>query len=159
MLPTRSQSSAASCNASANVHGSFPTVILDASVAVAFVHAEDFFHEVARTWLRREVRLGTPVVLPSILLAELASAIRRATGRQDLALDAVARVRSLRTTILVPTTLDLCEQAADIAASHQIRGCDAIYVALAAQLGETLFTFDREQLERGGAVARVERPA
>ena len=52
----------------------------------------------------------------------------------------------------------LAEQAAAIAAEHRIRGCDALYVALADMLSEPLVTLDRQQLERGAAVVTTRRP-
>jgi predicted nucleic acid-binding protein len=54
--------------------------------------------------------------------------------------------------------IELAGQAADIAIEARLRGCDAVYVALAAQLGERLVTLDAEQLEPAGAVVTVGRP-
>jgi predicted nucleic acid-binding protein len=59
---------------------------------------------------------------------------------------------------LIPVTLAMAEQAALIAAEHRIRGCDAVYVALADQLSDTLVTLDRQQLERGAALVTVRAP-
>jgi predicted nucleic acid-binding protein len=59
---------------------------------------------------------------------------------------------------LIPITLTMAEQAAAIAAEHRIRGCDAVYVALADQLSDTLVTLDRQQLERGVALVTVCAP-
>jgi len=55
-------------------------------------------------------------------------------------------------------TAGLAERAATIAADDQIRGCDAIYVALAEQLDDHLVTLDQQQLERGAAVVTVYKP-
>jgi predicted nucleic acid-binding protein len=52
----------------------------------------------------------------------------------------------------------MAERAAGIAVEHGIRGCDAVYVALAEQFGDVLVTLDRQQLERGAAVAPVREP-
>ncbi len=52
----------------------------------------------------------------------------------------------------------MAERAAAIAANHQIRGCDALYVALAEELGDYLVTLDQQQLERGTAVVTTHRP-
>ena len=38
--------------------------------------------------------------------------------------------------------------AAELAAQQQIRGCDAVYVALARQRGAVLITLDRQQRDR-----------
>jgi predicted nucleic acid-binding protein len=59
---------------------------------------------------------------------------------------------------LIPVTLAVAERAALIAAEHRIRGCDAVYVALAEQLSDALVTLDRQQLERGAAVVPVRAP-
>ncbi|MEO8084200.1 MAG: PIN domain-containing protein, partial [Ardenticatenales bacterium] len=56
----------------------------------------------------------------------------------------------------VPETLAL--RAAEIVGTHRIRGCDAVYVALAEQLGEPLVTLDNEQLARGGSLVVTLRP-
>jgi len=45
-----------------------------------------------------------------------------------------------------------------LAAEHRIRGCDAVYVALARQLDMPLITLDRQQLERGAAVVATRVP-
>jgi predicted nucleic acid-binding protein len=67
----------------------------------------------------------------------------------------LSRSTSIR---LYPVTMGLAEQAAVIAADHRLRGCDAIYVALAKQLGEMLITLDKQQLQRGTAVIPISQP-
>jgi predicted nucleic acid-binding protein len=42
--------------------------------------------------------------------------------------------------------------------TNRLKGCDSVYIALAAQLDEALVTFDNEQLTRGATLIRVERP-
>jgi len=46
----------------------------------------------------------------------------------------------------------------DIAAEHRIRGCDAIYIALAEQLNDSLVTLDRQQLERAADIVTTHEP-
>ena len=48
----------------------------------------------------------------------------------------------------VPIDNALGQQAAALAAEHQIRGCDALYAGLAEGRGATLITLDRQQRER-----------
>ena len=50
--------------------------------------------------------------------------------------------------ILVPLDDTLGRQALDIAASHRLRGSDAVYAAVALRFGSTLVTLDREQEAR-----------
>jgi len=59
---------------------------------------------------------------------------------------------------LVSVSQAMAERAAIIAADHRIRGCDAVYVALADQRGDALVTLDRQQLDRGTAIVNVREP-
>ena len=59
---------------------------------------------------------------------------------------------------LTPISLPLAQRAAEIAADYRLRGCDAVYVAPAEQLGDELVTLDQEQLQRGGAVVTTRPP-
>jgi predicted nucleic acid-binding protein len=83
----------------------------------------------------------------------LIAAAKLERGRQ-----AVDLLRTKRLVELFPVTETLAARAAEIAAEQRIRGCDAIYVALAKQLQMELITLDRHQLERGAAVVMTRRP-
>ena len=96
---------------------------------------------------------------PAIMLPELASAVRRVTGHEEDAEEALDRFGEGSGISYVPASIELCNAAAEIAIRYSIKGCDAIYVALAQQLDEPLVTFDREQAERAAAVIRVIVPA
>jgi predicted nucleic acid-binding protein len=126
--------------------------VVDASVYVAFFKADEEQHIPSRRWLRSAIRSEEPIFSPLILLPEVASALGRGLGDPALADAAVSLLRSRRLTELLPITHSLAIKAARIAAEQRLRGCDAVYVALAQQLGMALVTFDRDQLERGGAV-------
>jgi hypothetical protein len=58
----------------------------------------------------------------------------------------------------VPVDEALGGMAAELAATHQIRGCDAVYVALAQQLAAPLVTLDGEQRQRALAVVVMQTP-
>ncbi|HEX9943481.1 MAG TPA: type II toxin-antitoxin system VapC family toxin [Thermoanaerobaculia bacterium] len=132
--------------------------VLDASVCVALFNSEEPGHDASRRWLQEAEGDDDPVVSPVILLAEVASALGRGLGEEELARQAVALLRTKRLVEFFPVTETLAARAAEIAAEQRIRGCDAIYVALAKQLQMELITFDRHQLERGAAVVMTRRP-
>jgi predicted nucleic acid-binding protein len=52
----------------------------------------------------------------------------------------------------------MAERAAEIAAAYPVRGCDAIYLALAEHLNDCLVTLDVQQLERGAEVVATRKP-
>lgn len=132
--------------------------VVDASVYVALVHGDEPGHEDSWSWLTVAQTRREPLKAPNILAAEVGSAVRRGTGSRELAHQIVQQLLTANVVELVPVTARLAGRAAVIAADHQLRGCDAIYVALAEQEDDELVTLDRQQLERGGAVAATQRP-
>ncbi|MGQ9584565.1 MAG: type II toxin-antitoxin system VapC family toxin [Anaerolineae bacterium] len=132
--------------------------VIDASVYVALVHTQGDHHDRAWAWFEKAQAAGEPVAAPAILLAEVAAALSRGLGEPALARRLVRQLGRSAVVDLVPVTLALALRAAELAVAHRLRGCDALYVALAQQRGESLITFDRQQLERGAAAAAVRQP-
>ena len=132
--------------------------VIDASVYIALINAREKEHASCRTWFQRARATQEPVVAPVILLAEVSAALRQGVEGEGLAHRVVQHLKGSQLIELVPVTLALAEQEAIIAADHRIRGCDAVYVALADQRGEHLVTLDRQQLERGAAVVTTHEP-
>jgi len=132
--------------------------VIDASVYIALVNAQEQAYARSWTWFERAKAVGEPVVAPAILLAEVAAAVSRGVGDPALAHRAAQHLRRSKVIELMPVTLTLAERAAFIAAEYRIRGCDAIYVALADQLGNCLITLDEQQLERGAAIVNAREP-
>lgn len=132
--------------------------VVDASVCGAFFNAHELRHVPSRIWFREARRGEERVVAPVILLAEVSAALGRGLGDTELADYAVDVLRSRRWVELFPVTQALAIRAAKIAAEQKIRGCDAIYVALAQQLGMELVTLDGDQLDRGAAVIKTRTP-
>jgi predicted nucleic acid-binding protein len=97
-------------------------------------------------------------VAPVILLAEAAAALSRGVGDAALAHRVVRQLLQSKTIELVPVTGVLAQQAAILAADQRLRGCDAVFVALAQQRADTLYTLDRQQLERGAAAVATRQP-
>lgn len=122
--------------------------VVDASVLVADARPQDPHHPEARLFLDCAAALGWTVRLPAIVLAEVAAAISRSTGSPDLARKVAAVLRRQPNFEFVPVDAMLGDLAADVAAESQVRGCDAVYVALAIQSGSVLITLDREQEAR-----------
>jgi len=58
----------------------------------------------------------------------------------------------------MPLDLPRATAAGGVAANLGLRGADAVYIALAQQLGVTLVTWDREQLTRGAAMVLTRTP-
>lgn len=132
--------------------------VIDASVYVTLVNAHESGHASGWAWFERTVMAGEEIVAPVILLAEVAAALSRGTGDPRLVQRVLQQLARSGLIELIPVSVPLAAQAAAIATNHGIRGCDAIYVALAEQLGDTLITLDEQQLARGGAVVSTREP-
>ena len=76
----------------------------------------------------------------------------------ELAHQIVQQLLTFNVVELVPVSVHLAGRAAVVATDHRLRGCDAVYVALADQLDDVLVTLDRQQLERGADLVVTRRP-
>jgi len=132
--------------------------VIDASVYIAVVNRSDHHHAAARAWHHGTAQGGEPLFAPWILVAEVSAALSRGLGDAAFAHQTVHQIADDGMVQLIPVDAALAVRAAAIAADHRIRGCDAVYVALAAELGETLVTFDRQQSARAAAAVPVHRP-
>ena len=132
--------------------------IIDASVYVSLVNAGEQAYTSSWAWFEDTRSKGEVIIAPVIMLAEVASALSRGTGDPKLANQIVQQLRDSILIDLLPVTKDLATTAAGIAADQRIRGCDAIYVAVAKQTDNELVTLDKQQLNRAGSIIRVRTP-
>lgn len=124
------------------------TVTIDASVFVnAFSPAEAGSDTSVKLFdqLRQN---GVAVIVPNLLLPEVAAAIARKQGQADLALLLTEQVRKLPNLTLVPLDEALAVSSSETAAHYRLRGSDAVYAAVALRFGSLLVTLDHEQGER-----------
>ncbi len=132
--------------------------VIDTSVYVALLNQSEPGYRPSWVWLNQVRAQKQPLFAPVILVAESAAAISRGMGDQLLAHRVIDRLMRSHLITLVAVSSALAERSAEIAADYKIRGCDAVFVALAEQLGEELVTLDNEQLTRGAGVVRTVRP-
>jgi predicted nucleic acid-binding protein len=133
-------------------------MVVDASVVVSRLVSRDVNHEASRRWLEDHVAAGGFVVAPALLLPEVAGAVARRTGEPRLArraVEAVLRVPGLR---LIAVDDVLGRAAATLAGRLRVRGADAVYLTVAANLGLPLVTWDVEQRDRGQQLVEVLTP-
>jgi predicted nucleic acid-binding protein len=132
--------------------------VIDASLYIALINANEPHHDRSWAWFKDAAMSHQPLTAPTILLAEVAAALSRGIGEPQLALGVVRQLEGASLIDLVPVTLSLASRAAEIAAEHRIRGCDAVYVALAEQTNDRLVTLDNQQLQRAAAVVETGQP-
>jgi predicted nucleic acid-binding protein len=135
------------------------TYTVDASVFLNAFNPYEVGHEHSHRLLAHFQEQSTPIIVPTLLLPEVAAAISR--GRQDesLAREFATALSRLPHLVLIPLDETLARQAMDIAARHRLRGSDAVYVALALRFGSTLITLDQQQRERAQQMLTAHLPA
>lgn len=121
--------------------------VVDASVWVAMLRKNDPFYDRCRRWWETSTQAHLKLYVPSIVLAEVAAAVARRDDNNAHATKALALVQESGVEI-IDVSVSLALRAAELGIKYRLRGCDAVYVALAEHLKVPLVTLDREQLER-----------
>jgi predicted nucleic acid-binding protein len=131
--------------------------VLDASVWVSAILPTDAWHAISAPFVEHTVASGTTMVVPTLFLAEVCAAVARQTTPAD---GLLVREQLLAIDLFVWISVDdaLARIAAELGATHQIRGADSIYVALAREFDLPLVSLDRNHLERTEGVIGVYRP-
>ncbi len=127
--------------------------VVDASVWVAWLNEKDAHHVKAVRLFRECEEAGETLRSPSLVLPEILGALSRRGVSEDFQAEVLALFAG-PSPVLHEVTRELAFEAAKLAGAFKLRGCDAVYVALAKSLGEHLLTFDAEQGERGLAALR-----
>jgi predicted nucleic acid-binding protein len=126
-------------------------LVLDASVFVSACHASEPGSEASRALLEAIRTQELPLVEPWLLAVEVAAAVRRSTGKEELAMRLADLAFGVPGLVAVPLDAHLAKQAAALAAAHSLRGAAAVYVATAIRYGAVLVTLDTEQRARSPA--------
>lgn len=132
---------------------------IDASVFLNAFNPYEAGHEESRRLLARMQEQAVPIIVPTLLLPEVAAAVGRGRDDADLARCFATRLRKLPHLVLAPLDETLAQQAADVAAQYRLRGSDAVYATVALRFGSTLVTLDREQRDRVADVIPARWPA
>ena len=131
---------------------------VDASVFVNAFNPHEDGHVESLQMLAAVQERGDPIIVPTLLLPEIAASVARASNDTAGALQYANATAALPHLTLVTLTPPLARQAADLAATHRLRGADAVYLAVARRYGTTLVSRDNEQRTRGSAAATCQTP-
>ena len=119
---------------------------IDASVWVNAFDQREPGHLVSRQFLEVLRGQALPIIVPNLVLVEVAGAISR-TRRAPAQAQAFATALSRLPHVTVRVLDEVCAfHALTLAAQHGLRGADAVYAAVAREAGSTLVTLDHEHL-------------
>ena len=122
--------------------------VVDASVWVARLVAQDEFHLFVKNWMFKQNQIGSQFISPSLLLTEVSGAVSQRTNRPELAHKAIRDIQKLTGVHIIEMNHKLILEAADLAAESGLRGADSVYMAVAKKLNIPLVTLDVEQRKR-----------
>jgi predicted nucleic acid-binding protein len=132
---------------------------IDSSVFVSAARPSEIGHVESTAFLTWVRNTRPRLFLPTLVMAEVATALSRTGSEPGLAQQYAMAVGQLPNTVMVALDEGLARQSAALGAQHRLRGADAVYLASAALFAAELVTLDREQLERGVAIVQTLTPA
>jgi predicted nucleic acid-binding protein len=128
---------------------------LDASVIVSAIIPGEPQHETSRKLMDRLLELESPLFEPTLLLPEMAGALRRGLSSDRKIHELLDTVMKISMLTWVSLSTSFAVEASDLAARTGLRGADAVYVTVARQYSAVLVSEDRLQREKATPLATV----
>jgi predicted nucleic acid-binding protein len=132
---------------------------IDASVWVNGFDQREPGHEISRQVLELLGNHSIPIVVPNLVLVEVAGAISRTRNHPTQAQMFATALSNLPNVTIVTLDDVLAHQTLALAAQYGLRGADAVYGAVARRASCTLITLDNEQLTRLVNVITTQTPS
>jgi predicted nucleic acid-binding protein len=132
---------------------------IDASVWINSSDTVEPGHDVSRQLLQELAARGLQLVLPTLVLPEVAGSVARTRNDTARGQSFAQGIAALPQLTLVPVDDALATEALALAATNRLRGADAVYAAVALRHGTTLVSLDREHLTRLSGILPVLTPA
>ena len=133
-------------------------MIVDASVWISAILPGDVHHETSSKWIDQVNAAGGVLVVPAHFPAEVCGAISRIQPPGVSLAQMTEFLFHPEFFDIHQISSELSRLSADVAGSSALRGSDSVYVALAAQLGLPLVSWDTQQRVRGAHFCRTLTP-
>lgn len=131
---------------------------IDASVLVNSQLEREPYYTQSKAFLMMVEEKNLKVFLPEIVIPEITSGIFRATRDENFTSQFTRNLRSIPNFSFVSIDGRLANLASWIICKTNLKGVDAIYVALVFDYNLELITLDKEQLEKGKGFIKARRP-
>ena len=131
---------------------------LDASVIINSYIDKEEFHNSSKKLMEIIKKNDIKIILPEIVFPEVASAIARGINDEKVAIKFAETLRKLPNFTIITIDNEISNLSLKFAAKNRLRGCDAIYVAVAYLFNLKLITLDKQQKERSLGLIEVTTP-
>ena len=126
---------------------------VDASVWIAAADPSDVFHSESQRFLSAVGDGRARLIVPAFAVVEVACALARKLRDPVLANQLTQAMLPPSAVTYVPVDSPLLATALHRGSAAFLRGADALYAATAQLTGSTLVSWDRELIQRVGAVS------
>lgn len=128
---------------------------IDASIIVSSYFEREKFHKQAKKFLNELLFRKETILLPEIVMAEIASAIARGTRNSEYALNFCKELRKVPNFIFISIDESISLISAEVASKYFMRGTDSVYVAIAYKYRTKFSTLDKEQKKKARMLVEV----
>ena len=127
-------------------------LVIDASVWVSAADPRDDLSEPSRTFLSRIAARELPIILPEFAKLEIACALARRLRSAEHGRNLTDQMLESPRMSTYPVNRAVLRRAIDLGTRNQLRAGDALYAAVAQAAEGQLVAWDRELIERAGAL-------
>jgi predicted nucleic acid-binding protein len=129
---------------------------VDSNVWIAAGDPTDRFHAASREFLTAAVDDQRTFILPAFAWVEIACALARRLRNAQLGVRAANAVLALPRVQSVPTDESMLLHALEVGPRLMVRGADALFASVAVQHKSILISWDKELVQRAGALTPLE---
>ncbi len=127
-------------------------LVIDASVWVSAADPRDDLSEPSRTFLSRIAARELPIILPQFAKLEIACALARRLRSAEHGRNLTDQMLESPRMSTYSVNRAVLRRAIDLGTRNQLRAGDALYAAVAQAAEGQLVAWDRELIERAGAL-------
>lgn len=131
-------------------------LVIDASVWVSAADATDGMSEPSRTFLSRVAAREFPIVLPEFARLEIACSLARRLRSAEHGRSLADQMLESPRMTTYSVNRAVLRRAIELGTRNYLRAGDALYTAVARAAEGQLVAWDRELIERGGALTPEE---
>ena len=132
------------------------TLIVDASVWVAAADPTDAMSDPSRDFLSQVAARELPIALPDFAKLEIACALARRLHSAEHGRSLADQILGSPLITTYPLNRAMLQQCVQVGTWTFLRAGDAVYTALAKELDGDVVTWDRELIDRAGALTPLD---
>ncbi len=121
---------------------------LDSSVIVSYILKDESNSYQAKELLNNIAENESKIIIPTTVLVEIVSAVKRRTGSSELAERILEHFSNAPGFIYIEINLQNVIKASQIAVKYGLRGMDSLIVQISEEYKTELITFDLEIQEK-----------